>query len=225
MPKAKPVLAATLWPTNADIITDLARLRYMRRGVVTLDPTYGEGNWWTLWRPTNLVTHDLKIDGIDFRNLPYKDNTFGQIAYDPPYVSPGGRETSNIKEMYDAYGLTKAPTSPRKLQELINDGLSEMWRVCKPARRTSTGELSGGIVICKVMNYISSGTLWPGIARTLWFAEELGFELEEQLFHVRKSGGPQPGNRTKKLPNGKKIKSRQQHARNNVSCMLVLRKR
>lgn len=224
--KKKPVLAATYWPTNGHMIADLAKIGYLKKNLLTLDPTYGEGLWWTEWQPSEgkLFDHDLKIDGHDFRNLPYRDNYFGQITYDPPYVSVGGRDTSNIKVMYDAYGLRDAPTSPVKLQKLINEGLTEMYRLVRPARRLASGELSGGIVICKQMNYVSSGKLHLGIFHTMYHAWDLGFEIEAQLFHVRKSGGPQPQNRTKKLKNGKIVKSKQQHPHNNVSCALVLRK-
>lgn len=41
-----PVLAATAWKTNADLIVDCARLGYLRKEWITLDPTYGRGLWW-----------------------------------------------------------------------------------------------------------------------------------------------------------------------------------
>jgi hypothetical protein len=108
------VLAATRWRTNADLIADCARLGYLDGHV--LDPTYGKGNWWTKWRPEKFTTHDLdptKGDGVDFRALPEPDGTFDSVAFDPGYVSPGGRETSTIKEMHAAYGMADTPRNPR----------------------------------------------------------------------------------------------------------------
>jgi hypothetical protein len=218
------VLSAQLFKDNAEIIEAMFKLKHLRPGFRILDPTFGQGNWWTRVRPRRLVTHDLAIDGVDFRKLPHRANSFGAVAFDPPYVSPGGRESTNIKKMYDAYGMTGAPTSPEKLQQLINDGLAEMYRVVRPSRLDSREEPSGGIVLVKCMSYVSSGHLWLGEFETIKAAHELGFEVVDQIRHVRKSGGPQPGGRTKKLKTGRVVKTRQMHAANNCSTLLVLRK-
>lgn len=205
----KPVLACTQWQDNSYMIEDIAaKLRYLRRSMLVLDPTYGKGVWWKRWRPRNLYDHDLAIDGHDFRDLPYPDGTFDAIAFDPPYVSMGGRETTKIRKFYEQYGLIGAPTSPQKLQALINDGLTEMHRLV--AKR--------GIVIVKTMNYVSSGQLQPSVLWTADQATALGFRIEEWLtFHGRPRQQPK---RTRK--DGKK--SRQMHARNNASTAFVLRK-
>ncbi len=50
------IYAAQKWPTNAHMIVDAARLGYLRKDWWTLDPTYGLGNFWTLWQPTWFVT-------------------------------------------------------------------------------------------------------------------------------------------------------------------------
>lgn len=211
----KPVLRATFWKSNAELIEDCVRLGYLKPEWKTLDPTYGKGIWWKNWKPKRLVKHDLELDGVDFRNLPHRANTFDAITYDPPYVSAGGRATTTIREFYAAYGLHGAPTTPKKLQRLINDGLTEMHRVVKP----------GGIVMVKCQDYISSGSLWSGTYLTERKARALGFEVVDKLIHIRKSGGPQPKGRTRKGPNGTRIDTVQQHARGNTSMLLVLRKK
>lgn len=213
----KPVLAATHFRNNAEIIDAVARLGYLTKQMSILDPTFGNGKWWTgEFRPNlgRFRSHDLEIDGVDFRNVPYKDNRFGAAAYDPPYVSVGGRESSRIKAMYEAYGLLGAPTSPRLLQQLINDGLREMYRVVKP----------GGIILVKSMNYVSSGKLWPGTYKTHDYAtRKLGMILVDEFVHVKKAGGPQPKNRTRKGNNGERVQSVQKHARHNYSILMVFR--
>ena len=196
-----PVLAATAWPTNGDLIADCARLGYLRKEWRTLDPTYGRGVWWTKWEPDELVTYHRPIDGSDFRDLPEPDASFDAVAYDPPYVCVGGRKTTGTADMHDRYGLTGAPTSPAKLQRLIDDGLAEMHRVVKPR----------GIILVKCQDYVSSGKLWPGTHRTLAFALGLDLSLVDRLEHV--SGvRPQPPGR------------RQVHARRNLSTLFVLQK-
>lgn len=209
-----PVLRATYWKSNAELIEACFQLGHLREKWSTLDPTFGKGIWWKKRQPKRLTKHDLILDNTDFRNLPYEDQSFKQIAFDPPYVSIGGRKTSKIKEFYERFGLMGAPTSPALLQQLINDGLTEMHRLCKDK----------GIVLVKCQNYISSGKLHPGVYLTLKHAESLGFVLIDELLHIRKTAGPQPKNRTRKRKDGKTVKSKQKHARGNVSVLLVLRK-
>lgn len=197
------VLAATAWNTNADMILSCVELGYLRKEWLTLDPTYGKGNWWTKWRPDNLVTSDINdVEPVDFRCLPpvYADH-FDAVAFDPPYVCIGGRKTTGIPKMHEAYGLTEAPRTPADLQDLIDEGLVEMHRVVRP----------GGIVLVKCQDYVSSGKLWPGTHYTLQFAESAGFTLVDRLEHI--SGvRPQPPGR------------RQVHARRNLSTLFVLQK-
>lgn len=202
------IFAATPWSSNGALIVDCVRLGYLRVVARTLDPTYGKGNWWTEWRPEHLVHHDRKLDGTDFRALPYPNASFEQITYDPPYVCVGGRTSSGIPDMHDAYGLTDAPRSPVALQTLIDDGLTEM-------RRLVDGR---GIVLVKCQDYVSSGKLWLGTHHTLTHALSLGFECVDRLEHI--SGPrPQPTNRTR--ADGRPVV--QQHARRNLSTLFVLK--
>ncbi len=210
----KIVLRATYWKSNAELIEDCVRLGYLKKKKRTLDGTYGRGIWWKNWEPKDLVKHDLLMDGTDFRKLPYEDESFDQITYDPPYVSVGGRASSQIKEFYERFGLMGAPTSPDALQTLINDGLTEMHRLL----------VVKGYCLVKCQNYISSGQLHPGVYLTIKHAYSLGFVLKDEFLHIRKSAGPQPKDRTRKGKDGKRIKSKQQHARGNVSVLLVFRK-
>lgn len=192
------ILAADTWPTNAALIADVARLGYIREWSYTLDPTYGKGNWWTLFRPTRLVTSDL-ASGTDFRQLPHADSTFDVVAFDPPYVSAGGRATTTMPDFHARYGMGDAPTSPRALQQMNNAGLKEVMRVTRPRR----------IILVKCQDYISSGKLWLGTHWTLTYALELGLECVDRFEHVGRSRA-QPH-------------TRQVHARRNLSTLFVFR--
>ena len=203
------VLAATYWPSNAYLIEDCARLGYLRSEWKTLDATFGRGVWWTRWKPNNLVIHDLAIDGVDFRNLPHDNAEFDAIAFDPPFVSVGGRKTTTIPEFHQRFGMTDAPKSPAELQEMINLGLHEMARVIKPR----------GIMVAKCQDYISSGKLWNGTFKTQLAAMEAGFSLIDKFEHISKTSRPQP-ERTR--ADGKE--SIQMHARRNMSTLLILQK-
>lgn len=201
----RPVLAASAWASNADLIVDCVRLGYLRDTDHVLDPTYEGGTWWNRWRPEHLTTHNRDHDGSDFRGLAYPDATFDAIAYDPPYVSCGGRTTTTRPDIWARYGMEDAPGSASELQALINDGLTEMHRL---TRRT---------VLVKCQDYISSGGFWLGTHWTLTHALSLGFECVDRLEHIS-SPRPQPTLNRDGSPR------RQVHARRNLSTLFVLRK-
>ena len=196
------IYAATNWRTNGHLILDAYRIGYLKDTDTILDPTYGKGVWWQQWRPQNLVTRsNVEDPSFDFRRTEFSEGQFDAIAYDPPYVSVGGRATSNQKDMYDHYGLLNAPKTPLELQWLINDGLTEMYRIVKP----------GGIVLVKCQDYISGGKMFLGTHFTLTHAIKLGFLVIDRWEHVGR-GRPQPSGR------------RQVHARRNLSTLFVFKK-
>ena len=65
------------------MVAEIARLGYLNGHVV--DVTYGRGVFWKRFRPEKLTTHDLKLDGVDFRNLPHPDGAFDASVIDGPY--------------------------------------------------------------------------------------------------------------------------------------------
>jgi hypothetical protein len=202
-------MAATPWTTNAHLIVDCVRLGYLGADDLTLDPTYGKGTWWKLWRPEKLVTHDLVTDGVDFRDLPHPDGSFRRAAFDPPYVCVGGRTTTTMPEFHARYGLTAAPRTPVALQAHNDDGLAEVHRVLK----------RGGTALVKCADYVWSGKLQIGTHRTLCAALALGFELVDRMEHIGRPRPQPPRTRADGQP------VRQHHARRNLSTLLVLEKR
>lgn len=205
------VLAAGRWPTNGHLIADVARL-YLEPDSYVLDPTYGLGRWWTEYRPDRLEASDLDPEksptgtSVDFRALPHPPDLFDVVAFDPPYVSVGGRTTSTVPGMLNAYGIDSAPTSPAGVQALIDAGLAEAARVARPS----------GLILCKCMDYVSSGRLWPGTHHTLTAALGLELELVDRFEHVGEPG-PQPTTNPDGSPR------RQVHARRNLSTLFVFR--
>ena len=220
----RAVLAVNDWPSNAEMILDAHRLGYLRDDDVTLDPTYGEGVWWKQWRPRCLVGHIRSEDGVDFRHLKYHDRSFDAIAYDPPYCCPGGRKTSTIKAMHDRFGMAEGGyddpmfRTPEELQRIINDGLTEMYRVVNPAATKAMDPTRpNGVVLVKCMDYRWSGRFYPGTHHTLTHALALGFDLEARWTHVG-DPGPQPSVNPDGTPRAQKS------ARNNCSTLLILRR-
>ena len=198
------VLAAHTWPDNASLIADVWSL-YGFDDAIVLDPTWGRGLWWKKVTPKNLIRHDkYKLDGVDFtQRLPEAPESIDIVAFDPPYVSVGGRKTTGLPEMHDRYGLTDAAKSPYLLQCDINIGISNCYRVLKP----------GGLLWVKCQDYISSGKFWPGTYNTQLFCLERHRSFEQiDRFEMVGSPRSQPPNR------------RQVHARRNLSTLLIFRK-
>lgn len=190
------IKAIGTWRTNGELIADVARLGYISEDSYTLDPTYGLGNWWTHFRPHQLVTHDLKLDGVDFRRLPHQDETFDVVAYDPPYKLNG----TPTPEVDDRYGVGE-PTHWQDRLILMQVGLKECLRVVR--RR--------GYVLAKCQDQVCSGRV---VWQTAMMADAaFDYGAAAWVDHLLMPGGrPQPAGR------------RQVHAHRNYSSLLVFRK-
>lgn len=198
---SKKILKATAWANNSAMILDMRELGYIKDTDMVLDPTYGKGKWWTCWRPDDLYFSDIKT-GVDFRALPYENNTFDVVTFDPPYVAVGGRSTSTIKGFLNAYGLGVAPRTIRGVHYLMTEGLREAYRVIKP----------NGYCFFKSMNYVSGGKYQPAAYDALNTAMKIGFVLADEFVHLREPG-PQPEY------------EKQCHGRANFSYLFILQKR
>lgn len=197
------VLAAHAWRNNAELIADVARL-YLDEEMKILDPTWGRGNWWKIWRPKFLVSTDIAggPNGFaDFTALPFASKSFDAVAYDPPYIAPGGRRTSTITEFNSTYGLGYTPLRANELQRLIHRGLDEAFRVT----------VDKGLVLVKCMDYITSGRLHTATYQIVQHADASGWRLVDVFYHISgvKAGPSQ----------------RQVHARRNHSTLLILGRR
>jgi SAM-dependent methyltransferase len=70
------------------------------------------------WNPNWCVKQDIETD---FRNLPFEDNSFKLVVYDPPHLTSGSEKSViNMK-----YGILNKETWKK---DLI-DGFKECWRV------------------------------------------------------------------------------------------------
>lgn len=164
-----PLLAAAaeLWIEPTDLVVDV---------------TYGLGRFWTVYRPSRLVAHDLFVgDGVDFRELPEATGSVDVLVFDPPYIAQGGRETSTVKDMLSRYGLHGAPKSVRELEGLIEDGIAEACRVLAPRGR----------LFVKCMDYVNGGRLVLGRHHVVATAMANGLEQVDEFVH-HSGVGPQP---------------------------------
>jgi hypothetical protein len=94
-----------------------------------MDATYGSGNFWNNSAHVPLVAaHDLDptrapSGEMDFRVLKYGDASFDVVTFDPPHLADGGEDSV----MAGRFGTV---ASQEQLENLILDGVREVWRVC-----------------------------------------------------------------------------------------------
>ena len=187
------VYSANPWRTNAHMIADVASLGYIT-GLV-LDPTYGEaGGFWKVWKPATLVAHDLKLDGVDFTDLPYSNAKFDTVVFDPPYKlsgtpASGGFDTRFGVDKYEAWQDRMA---------LMVAGLTECFRVLKP----------GGHLLAKCQDQVCSGAKRWQTDDLTNCADRLGHRKIDR-FDYLKTPRPQRS---------------QRHSHSNYSTLLVFRK-
>jgi hypothetical protein len=212
-PKEEVILSVIGDRNNATLIAKVAKL-WIRPQDRVLDCTWGRGVWWKTFKPSHFIAHDLyTLDGVDFTNLPEKDGTIDVVAWDPPYTALGGRETSTIDEMNDAYGLKDAPATPAELQKLHLAGMEEIKRVLRPKVKAKPG----GLILAKTNSYVSSGHMVLGELFTMNTLIKLGFEICDIFIHWSGTG-PQPKTNRDGSPR------KQVHSRRSHSVLVVARK-
>lgn len=191
------IYAAHPWPTNAHLIADVAKLGYLNYDWFTLDPTYGKGNFWSVWRPNpEKFIYDDKYtrNGHDFRDLPWLNGTFDAVVFDPPYKLNGTPSHPD-----KAYGVHIATRWQDRI-DLMKRGQKECARVLKP----------GGYLLSKCQDQVVSGkVVWQTDIMTAQGIHD-GLVKVDRL-DILTRPRPQPH-------------ARQMHARRNYSTLLVFRK-
>lgn len=205
-PEGAPVYAVDHYRNNGELIAAAARLGYIKGRV--LDPTYGKGTWWKVWRPMELVYCDLDatkspiLGSVDFTTPPERWlGYFDTIAYDPPYKLNGTPDPV----VDAAYGVDEA-TRWQARMDLIFRGLV--------ALDTCLGD--SGRFLVKCQDQVCSGQVRWQTHEVTNVMEALGYRLQDRLDML--GSRPQPATN----PDGSK--RRQVHARRNTSTLLVFRK-
>lgn len=186
------LLQSVVHGLNADLIAAIAPL-YLDGTV--LDTTYGRGMWWTKHRPEQLVTHDLAIDGVDFRDLPHADRSFHTVCFDPPYVprqGPTDATTERDQDFRARFGLDVS-RGGAETQRLIFDGLAECARV------------ADRWLLVKCCDYTNGRQFHVAHHQVLTEADRLGLRCHDLLVHASGTG---PGGAQIKTP----LRARRAHS-------------
>lgn len=166
--------------TNGPLLATAAQL-WIKPDDLVVDVTYGLGNFWTCYRPKNLLAHDLILDGVDFRQLPEADASVDVVIFDPPYI-PNQGPASTAPQFTERYGLTTvAGRNHWDVEVLVSGGMKECARILRPQGR----------LFVKCMDYVNSGRLVLGRHFVVTTALGLGLEQVDEFVHAR-GLGPQP---------------------------------
>lgn len=141
---ASIVYSAAKYRDNSELIDACRRLGYISDSALTLDPTYGLGNFYNVYRPRWLVTGDAHTRAdmkLDFTRLPFRSATFGTVIFDPPYKLNG--TPSYADRPYGVHTYTRW----QDRIALMRLGQNECARVVKV----------GGLVLTRCMDQVVSG--------------------------------------------------------------------
>ena len=195
------VLAAHRWHTNGHMIADVAQLGYLDGRV--FDATYGQGAFWKIWRPENLVTNDLHTDAdhhYDFRMFPREwQSFFDAVVFDPPYKLNGTSRPQDFATD-NPYGVAGPYVSAKARDALMVDGLIQ----CSWVTRR--------YLLVKCQDQVCSGHMHWQTVMMIDAARTWSMELVDR-FDLLGKHRPQP------------MEGRQQkHAHGRPSTLLVFRK-
>ena len=183
--------------TNADLFSQALKL-YVKPSARIADVTYGKGVFWRLVEPGlySVEKSDLQ-DGVDFRDLPYEDESFDAFVLDPPYLNGGKGAKQSLNRCYKNPGHN----SYQAVLRLYLAGTLEAYRVL---RRNGIFFVKCQPCVADHRQYFTQQDLNEILSR-------LGFRCEDE-FVLHPSALPMVRH------------ARQQHARKNHSYLLVFRK-
>lgn len=170
-----PLPMSVVHGVNADLIKEIAPL-YLTGSV--LDVTYGQGMWWRRFTPQPFAFHDLALDGVDFRALPYGDRSWDTVCFDPPYVprqGPSNATHGRDQDFRERFGLVES-RGRSELWDLIGAGLTECARVMDRW------------LLVKCNDFTNGRQFHVGSARVIGLAEDRGLRCHDLIVHASGTG-------------------------------------
>jgi hypothetical protein len=200
---------STFLKGNDRAFPEILRL-YVRPGSVVADVTYGQG---VFWRRVPSKMYEVRAtdirNGVDCRNLPYKNGEIDCVVFDPPYMhTPGGTAHVSHKPFEKHYrnngtGNQTESKYHEAVLDLYRDGGLEAYRVLRER----------GVLIVKCQDEVCANRQKFTHVEIMRMYKEIGY-IAEDLFVIIRNNRP-----------GVSRMVRQVHARKTHSYFLVFWKR
>ena len=123
-----------------------------------LDCTFGRGIMWNecVYQPdvcTDILPKGVSA-GADFRALPFKEESFDVIIFDPPHI-PRYKGPKCSRLYAERYGIDRGPSEERSISSAFLPFLLEAGRVLK----------ENGVVLAKLIDHVNyHGYTWEQVA-------------------------------------------------------------
>lgn len=197
-------LVFSAYQSNNDVVFPHIMSLYVAPKAKVADVTYGRGVFWRRIPKAayDLHTSDLK-DGVDCRELPYEDESFDAVVFDPPYMHTPGATAHEGHQNFEAYYRNNKANSDKKYHDAV---LDLYFQAAKEAKRVLK---TGGVYIVKCQDEVCANTQRLTHVELINELATYGFICED-LFVVMRTGKP-----------GVSRLLAQAHARKNHSYFLV----
>ena len=169
---------------NDDVIKSIMKLQGIEQ--FDLDCTYSTGVFWKKIVPpthkTDLYPQTPDVKECNSENLPFENNSFNSIMYDPPFVINGGVNSENATNNVGKDGsniIAKRFGGYRNFEELKSNyykTLQELYRITK----------EGGFVVVKCQDTVSGGKNHFTHVAIMNMAIEIGFHPKDMYILLAK---------------------------------------
>jgi SAM-dependent methyltransferase len=198
---------ASVWHgTDAALLEVMLDFYPLKKPGLVLDATINAGRFWK-GSGRNVVGIDIDPKFrphlvADNRRMPFKNNCFDVVVYDPPHVPNQGKDKA--KDFNTRFGLVlkSLATTRYNLNHLYKPFVREAFRVLRPK----------GVLFCKITDYIHDHRYQWAHVELMQAAVAVGFCACDCIVKVRK--GPIIDPKWKKA----------HHARRHHCYWLVFRK-
>lgn len=165
---------------DAELLERLLQFYPRRKPKRILDATVNGGRF---WRGTKRKVIGLDIEPshrpsvvADHIQMPFRDNAFDVVVYDPPHIPNQGRDQQ--KDFTVRFGL--GSRSPKEMGYTFTHTfppfVQEAYRVLKPE----------GILLCKIADYVHHHRYQWAHVELIRAAQEAGFTACDCIIKVRK---------------------------------------
>jgi len=177
---AYETLPSVWYGSDAELLEKMLDFYPRQRPQVILDATMNGGRF---WEGSTRRVIGMDIDAAqrsevvaDNRQMPFQDQCFDVVVYDPPHVPNQGRDRS--KDFTTRFGLVlKSPArTGYNFTHLYPPFVAEAYRVLKPE----------GMLLCKIADYVHGHRFQWAHVEVLKAAVAVGFCACDCIVKVRK---------------------------------------